>query len=200
MKRAELALAAALLLVLSSGARAQPSVVKLWPGRAPGSENWKQEELQAATNAGFRSFRNVVDPSMTAYLPAQATATGAAAIVAPDGAFRLLAFDTEGTTVAELGSGNKPLSMFVYEKGGKDYILVANNNRGVMKIPTEGIDTIAGITNPVGINKTAGLQYETIKELKKVEKLARLDRDHAVILAKADTPEGSLYLKAIALP
>jgi hypothetical protein len=106
----------------------------------------------------------------------------------------------KGTTVAELGSGNRPLSMFVYEKGGKDYILVANNNRGVMKIPTEGIDSIVGITKPVGINKTAGLNYETIKELKKVEKLARLDRDHAVILAKADTPEGSLYLKAIALP
>src|SRR5262249_4383530 len=102
----------------------------------------------------------------------------------------------KGTTVAELGNMNRPLSMFVYQKDGKDYILLANHARGVMKIPTEGIDKIAGITER--IKDKAGLQYETIKELKKVEKLARLDKDHAVILAKTD--DGSLYLNSIALP
>jgi acetyl esterase/lipase len=92
---------AASLILLPIAALAQTTVVKLWPNGAPGSENWTQKEIQDATIAGFRSFRNVVDPSITAYLPFQATATGAAAIVAPGGAFRVLAFDTEGTTVAE---------------------------------------------------------------------------------------------------
>jgi hypothetical protein len=104
----------------------------------------------------------------------------------------------KGTTVAELGNMNRPLSMFVYEKDGKDYLLIANSARGVMKVSTDNIDKIAGITQRV--SDKAGLKYETIKDLKKVEKLARLDKDHAVILAKADTPEASMYLKAIALP
>jgi hypothetical protein len=104
----------------------------------------------------------------------------------------------KGTTVAELGNRNVPLSMFVYEKGGKNYILIANNSRGVMKVSTDDIDKIAGITQRVA--DKAGLKYETINDLKKVDRLARLDRDHAVILARTDTPEGSMYLKAIALP
>jgi acetyl esterase/lipase len=98
--RAGFTIATALLLVFPS-ARAQTTGVKLWPDGAPGSKNSTQKEIQGATIAGFRNFRNVVDPSITAYLPFQATATGAAMIVAPGGAFRLLAFDTEGTMVAE---------------------------------------------------------------------------------------------------
>ena len=48
----------------------------------------------------------------------------------------------KGTTIAELGNMNRPLDMIVYTKDGKDYILMANSARGVMKIPTEGIDKV----------------------------------------------------------
>ena len=44
----------------------------------------------------------------------------------------------KGTTIAELGNHNRPLDMIVYQKDGKDYLLMTNNSRGVMKIPTEG--------------------------------------------------------------
>jgi hypothetical protein len=104
----------------------------------------------------------------------------------------------KGTTVAELGNMNRPLSMFVYEKDGKDYILIANNRRGVMKVTTDDIDKIAGIV--ARVKDKAGLKYETISNLKLVDRLARLDKDHAVILARTDSPEGSMYLKAVALP
>ena len=40
----------------------------------------------------------------------------------------------KGITIAELGNRNRPLDMIVYNKGGKDYILLANSSRGVMKI------------------------------------------------------------------
>jgi len=40
----------------------------------------------------------------------------------------------KGTTIAELGNRNSPLDMIVYQKNGKDFILLANNSRGVMKI------------------------------------------------------------------
>src|SRR3954467_10306956 len=79
----------------------------------------------------------------------------------------------KGTTVAELGNGNRPLDMIVYTKGGKEYILLANNKRGVMKIPTEGIDRAEPITAKAGGVK--GVKYETIEALKNVEHLDRFD-------------------------
>jgi hypothetical protein len=103
----------------------------------------------------------------------------------------------KGTTIAELGNHNKPLDMIVYNKGGKDYLLMANSARGVMKIPTEGADTAASISAPVG-NGTKGMGYETIAALKGVEQLDKLDATHAVILTKADG--GALNLETIALP
>ncbi len=45
-----------------------------------------------------------------------------------------------GTTVAELGNHNRPLDMIVYSKGGKDYLLMANSRRGVMKVDVANID------------------------------------------------------------
>ena len=103
MARRECRVSAASLffLVMAGQAPAQTTVVKLWPNGAPGSENSKQKEAESANRAGFRRIRNVVEPSITVYLPDPETATGAAAIVAPGGAFRLLAWDSEGTMVAE---------------------------------------------------------------------------------------------------
>jgi hypothetical protein len=102
-----------------------------------------------------------------------------------------------GTTIAELGNRNKPLDMIVYRKGGKDFILMANSSRGVMKIPTEGIEKIEGITKPIKGGGTAGLTYETIKELKGVEHLAKLDKDSALLLIRS---EGGLSLDTVPLP
>ncbi|HEV3236985.1 MAG TPA: hypothetical protein VGZ25_08355 [Gemmataceae bacterium] len=102
----------------------------------------------------------------------------------------------KGTTVAELGNRNRPLDMVVYEKGGKEYILMANSARGVMKIPTEGIDKVESITKHV--NDKAGLTYETIKDLKGVEHLDRFDKDHALVLIRTDG--GNYNLETIELP
>jgi hypothetical protein len=101
----------------------------------------------------------------------------------------------KGTTVAELGNGNQPLDMIIYKKDGKDYILLANSKRGVMKIPTEGIDKVEAITAKV--NKTAGLKYETIESLKGVEQMAQLDSTRALILVKG---QDGMNLETIDLP
>ncbi len=102
----------------------------------------------------------------------------------------------KGTTVAELGNRNRPLDMIVYQKDGKDYILMANNARGLMKIPTEGIDRVEGITQRVA--DKAGLKYETIASLKGVQQLDRFDKDHALVLLRTDG--GSLNLETVELP
>jgi acetyl esterase/lipase len=48
-----------------------------------------------------RLLRNVVVPTVTAYLPDPATRTGTGVVVAPGGALHLLAIDNEGAWVAE---------------------------------------------------------------------------------------------------
>jgi hypothetical protein len=102
----------------------------------------------------------------------------------------------KGTTIAELGNGNRPLDMVVYQKDGKDYILLANNRRGVMKIPTEGIDKVEAITKP--IRGTAGLKYETIKDLDGTQHLDIFDKEHVIVLRKGK--DNKLTLETAALP
>jgi len=101
-----------------------------------------------------------------------------------------------GTTVAELGNRNNPLDMVVYQKGGKDYILMANDSRGVMKISTEGIADAASISER--IQDTAGQPYDKITDLKGVEQLDLLDKDNALVMVR--TANGSLNLETVPLP
>lgn len=102
-----------------------------------------------------------------------------------------------GTTVAELGNQNRPLDMIVYEKDGKQYLLLANSARGVMKITTENVDKQEGITTPIRGGGKAGLTYDTIAELKDVQHLDKLGDDQALLLVKGS---GGLDLRAVALP
>lgn len=104
----------------------------------------------------------------------------------------------KGATVAELGNGNKPLDIIIYTKDKKDYALMANNKRGVMKINLEGIDKADGITSQVKNGGTAGVTFETVKELEGVVQLDRLDDDHAVIVV--EDKDKNLSLKTIKLP
>src|ERR1700722_3934676 len=78
----------------------------------------------------------------------------------------------KGTTIAELGNRNRPLDMIVYKKDGRDYLLLNNSDRGVMKIPTEGAEKAPGIVKRVSDRE--GLKYETIKSLKNVSQLDAL--------------------------
>jgi len=104
--------------------------------------------------------------------------------------------EIKGTTVAELGNRNKPLDMIAYKKGGKDYILLANSSRGVMKIDTTGIDTQESISKPV--SDKAGLKYETLENMKGVQHLDKLDDTHAVVLTQAE--DGTMTLMSVDLP
>ncbi len=102
-----------------------------------------------------------------------------------------------GVTVAELGNRNRPLDMVVYKKEGKNFVLMANSSRGVMKISTDGIKDMEGIETK--INDKAGLTYETIESLKGVEQLDRLSDTQAVVLSRA-TPDSAASLTSIMLP
>ena len=100
MRRAVLRAASGIVLTLLAASPAAAQVVKLWPGAAPGSEGWTQEEKTYENTPVGTVIQNVTTPTLTAYLPDPANATGTAVIVAPGGYFVALAISQEGTDVA----------------------------------------------------------------------------------------------------
>ena len=104
----------------------------------------------------------------------------------------------KGKTIAELGNRNRPLDMIMYHKDGKDWLLLANNSRGVMKISTENIANAEAITAPVGGGGSQGTKYETIAAWQGVEQLDKLDDTHALVLRKGEA--GALNLESLLLP
>lgn len=70
-----------------------PKVINIWPGVAPGSEQWKQKETTLRSGR-MESIVNVTTPTLTAYLPDPTKATGTAVIIAPGGGFIFLGTDT----------------------------------------------------------------------------------------------------------
>lgn len=103
---------------------------------------------------------------------------------------------TVGTTVAELGNRNRPIDMIVYEKDGKDFLLLANSARGVMKISTEDIASNKGLSKKV--DGTAGQTYDTIASLQGVVQLDKLNDTTAVVLIQSE--DGAMQLKTVELP
>lgn len=103
-----------------------------------------------------------------------------------------------GTTVAELGNRNQPLDMIAYKKDNRDYLLLSNSARGVMKISTEKLSSNEGINSPIPDGKTAGQEYETVKSLDGTVQLDKYDDTHAVVLIQQD--KGPVNLKIVELP
>ncbi len=88
------------ILLAAAAFAAEPKVIPLWPGAAPGSENSKYEETQITVQDGTKRISNVTHPTLTAFLPDAATANGTAVIICPGGGFRWLSFDHEGAELA----------------------------------------------------------------------------------------------------
>ncbi|MCH4553445.1 alpha/beta hydrolase [Aestuariibaculum lutulentum] len=77
-------------------------IIRLYEGKAPGSENWNYQEIEfynSGTNT--RMLRNVVDPTLEVYVPEESIANGTAVIICPGGGNVWLSYESEGTAVAE---------------------------------------------------------------------------------------------------
>ena len=85
-----------LLTPTPTAAPAQPNAIALYPDvpSATAHESW-------ARFGDDYIVRNVTQPTLTPFLPAAGKATGAATIVAPGGAFMMLAMSHEGWKVAQ---------------------------------------------------------------------------------------------------
>jgi acetyl esterase/lipase len=100
MMRTAVCTAVAIAFTFLMACSADSQVVNIWPGVAPGSENWAQKERTADNTPIGTVVFNVVTPTLTAYLPERTKATGTGVIIAPGGAFVALAIDLEGNNVA----------------------------------------------------------------------------------------------------
>ena len=101
----------------------------------------------------------------------------------------------KGKTVAELGSGNRPLDMVTFQQDGKEYILLANSNRTLMKIDPADIAEAPAITEPTeGRYATAGVEYIAIAQVG-VQQLDNLNADHVLVLQRMGN--GSLNLRSL---
>ncbi len=87
---------------------AKPITLNIWPGPAPGETKPLPAEKDITTDesrkvAGKPVIRitNVATPQITVYKPGPGMDTGASVIIAPGGGHNILAYDLEGTEVAE---------------------------------------------------------------------------------------------------
>jgi hypothetical protein len=101
-----------------------------------------------------------------------------------------------GTTIAELGAGNRPIDMLLYKKNGTDFLLMSNTSRGVMKISTAGFATAAPITAAV-TTPTGGVPFETVESMRGIEQMDLLDAQNSIVVARSAT---GVNLQVVPLP
>lgn len=101
-----------MLLALTLGASGaavaqtpQPETVRIWPQAVPGAESWSGPEVTRPVSlpgvGSFQIVTNVTTPTLTVFRPDPGKANGTAVIVCPGGGFQVLAWDMEGTEVAQ---------------------------------------------------------------------------------------------------
>jgi dienelactone hydrolase len=129
------------LWITSYSVTAQETEVKIWDGPAPGAENWIQKEYRFEYQSPIWHEKNialfnVVEPTLTVFLPDTKKANGTAMIVCPGGGFTALSWDNEGLNVgrklAEMGITAFVLKYRIGYSGGnlEEVNLVARTSYG----------------------------------------------------------------------
>jgi len=106
------AIRSAALLAVACGAApaAEPApgaaaeTLRLWPGAAPGTQDWTGPEAEADADLPMGKVHvvtNVTVPTLAVFRPAGGKANGTAMVVVPGGSFRALAWDLDGTETAQ---------------------------------------------------------------------------------------------------
>jgi acetyl esterase/lipase len=77
-------------------------VIRLYKGKAPGSETWDWSEKATTKNPiNTTIVYNVSEPTLTVFRPAPGGANGSAVIIVPGGGLHVLLFEKEGVTTAK---------------------------------------------------------------------------------------------------
>ena len=89
-----------LLLLLAAPVMAQ-STLPLYSGTIPDSKPSEVRETSVTESGNRVRISNVVQPTLTVFVPAPGTANGTAVIICPGGGYARLAIDSEGYDVAK---------------------------------------------------------------------------------------------------
>ena len=89
------------LLLLSTGPLLAQQTFPLYTGTIPDSKPSAVKETSITLDNGGVRVSNVVQPNLTAFLPAPGTANGTAVIICPGGGYTRLSIDSEGYDVAK---------------------------------------------------------------------------------------------------
>jgi hypothetical protein len=105
-----------------------------------------------------------------------------------------------GKTVAELGGGNRPFDMIAYKspKDGKQYMMIANSHRTLMRFNLADIAAAPGMTTAVTqAYQPGGVSYLPVASYGVLE----LDNynAHNVIVLDRNPADGSLDLETVGL-
>ena len=104
MKRL-LSLLVLLAFLPAAHAQQKPLILDVWPGKAPGETGAIGEEKFLDANPKDKKpvarLTNVTRPTISVFRPAKDKDTGVAVLIAPGGGYNILAWDLEGTEVAE---------------------------------------------------------------------------------------------------
>lgn len=141
--------------------------IALWPGVAPGSEDWGWDErevripLSPTDDLVFQI--NVVRPTLTPVLPDPAVANGTAVLVCPGGAYTTLAIDHEGFAVAR----------WLAERGFAAFVLKYR----VMRLADDAafMDFMIRLSQPGGLD-------EVLERMNEFAPLPRADAEAAMRL------------------
>jgi acetyl esterase/lipase len=79
----------------------EKEIIKLWPGKVPGELKEKKAPVTASTkNDNVVRISEVTDPAIEIYPASPSNSNRSALIVCPGGGYRILAYDKEGSEIA----------------------------------------------------------------------------------------------------
>ena len=98
-------------------------------------------------------------------------------------------------TLGEFGFGNMPIDIIAYEAGDREYLLMSNSAKALIRIAVEDIPKQAeGLTEPLQDGQyTVGLEHDVLSAIG-VTQIDNLNQDHILILQRM--PNGSLNLRS----
>jgi hypothetical protein len=108
----------------------------------------------------------------------------------------------KGVTVAELGSGNRPLEMVAYGKKGEEALLVSNSKHGVLKVQPRILSESSAVDEQTTADRKRGETQvpgiEPVPSLNGVTEMGMLSDSLLVVLRQADA--NALSLETVPMP
>lgn len=92
---------ALLFLIMISIHSAAQQTIDLYSSTIPNSKSNGIKEIELENDGQFFGYKNVSQPSLKIYLPAEQIATGTAVIICPGGGYGMESFKLEGIKIAE---------------------------------------------------------------------------------------------------